>query len=136
MLALREYMSPYRYTLLRILETRIMSIYTGYFKHLESGFFSDWLIFLFACTQMPPHYKCCLSLDYITAAYPPALIILTYTLYSQTPLPQLYTSGLALQTLHWIHCSFSKAAGHSTLICGCLCNLPPSLPHQVFRCFI
>ena len=47
---------------------------------------------------------------------------------SQTPLPQLHTCGVAVQALHRMICSLSKAVEHSKLTRGCLCNfLPPLL---------
>ena len=52
---------------------------------------------------------------------------------SQTPLPQLHTCGVAL---HQMLCSLSKAVGHSELTRGCVCNLPPPLLCQIFKCLI
>ena len=50
---------------------------------------------------------------------------------SQTPLPQLHTCGVAVEALHWMLCSLSKAMEHSKLTRGCLCNFPPPLLRQV-----
>ena len=47
--------------------------------------------------------------------------------------PQLCSCGVAVEALHRMLSSLSKAVEHSKLACGCLCNFPPLL---VFKCLV
>ena len=78
LVAFREFIRPVHNTLSYLHETRFMSIYSSCFTIWNLDFFR--LVYTPFCLHPNTSTLKMLSLDYIIAAYPLALIILTYTL--------------------------------------------------------
>ena len=78
LVAFREYTSPFHNTLVYIHEASFVSIYSSCFSIWNLDFFR--LVYIPFCLHPNTSTLKMLSLDYIIAAYPLALIILTYTL--------------------------------------------------------
>ena len=105
----------------------------GDVKHLESKFFQNSLL------SILPASKCLHTASAVSGLHHSSLPSCPHHPHlhtSQTPLPQLHTCGVAVDALHQLLCSLSKAVGHSELTRGCLCNLPPPLLCQVSKCLI
>ena len=94
-------------------------------EHLYLSFLGIWNLDFFRLLYRPfclhPNSSTLqvLSLDYSLPSCPHHPHLHT----SQTPLPQLHTCGVAVEALHQLLCSLSKAVGHSELTAVFLSSL-------------